>query len=431
MKKTIFWILVLFNLIACRKSGSNLDSNSQLTVTVDPTIGSVMRTQSSDTFAIDLKDPSICPRVPVVLHMAASATSSAGTKVSDSVWNDTIDISQNKVAMVTITAQNRTSRRYGLGFKYIFTAVADFAAIPPQSGSSSAFPEGVYVQGNTIYVATRNGIFISTNGGASFANYTVANGLGDNRVLGIYVQGNTIYASTYGGLSMSTDGGIKFTNYAFPTLPGSNDFQVYGPNYPVASIYAQGNTIYAATFGGVEISTDGGTTFTKYTNGLGSLSVLGIFATGNTIYAATAKGLSVSLDGGNTFTNSTNGLGTSQGYYQCNGVYEQNGIVYVATVGGLSISTDGGAHFSNLTIANGLGDNWVSSVYLQGNTIYAATNGGLSISTDGGTQFTNYSVTNGLGQYGGTGSFDIVGVFAQGNAIYTVDDIGLNLVTPR
>jgi hypothetical protein len=69
-------------------------------------------------------------------------------------------------------------------------------------------------------------------------------------------------------------------------------------------------------------------------------------------------------------------------------------------------------------------------VYEQNGIVYVGTVGGLSISTDGGAHYTNYSVTNGLGQYGGLGSIDIVGVFAQGNTIYAMDDVGLNLITP-
>ena len=147
----------------------------------------------------------------------------------------------------------------------------------------------------------------------------------------------------------------------------------------VNGVYAVGSTIYAATYGGLSISTDGGATFTNYTtdNGLGDNYMLGVYAEGSTIYAATAGGLSISTNGGATFTNKTinDGLGTSY----VNGVYAQGSTVYAATYGGgLSISTDGGTTFTNYTIANGLGDNYMYGVYAQGGTIYAATGSGLS-----------------------------------------------------
>ena len=52
-------------------------------------------------------------------------------------------------------------------------------------------------------------------------------------------------------------------------------------------------TIYAATSGGLSISTNGGTTFTNYTtanSGLGGGVVKGVYAVGGTVYAATQGG---------------------------------------------------------------------------------------------------------------------------------------------
>jgi hypothetical protein len=60
-------------------------------------------------------------------------------------------------------------------------------------------------------------------------------------------------------------------------------------------VYASGSTIYAATFGGLSISTDGGNSFTNYTtsDGLGSNNVVGVYASGSNIYVATNGGLSI------------------------------------------------------------------------------------------------------------------------------------------
>ena len=48
--------------------------------------------------------------------------------------------------------------------------------------------------------------------GLSFTNNTTANGLGANRVRGVSVSGSNIYAATSGGISISTNGGTSFTN---------------------------------------------------------------------------------------------------------------------------------------------------------------------------------------------------------------------------
>jgi hypothetical protein len=144
-----------------------------------------------------------------------------------------------------------------------------------------------------------------------------------------------------------------------------------------------GSTVYAATSGGLSISTDGGATFTNRTtaDGLAIDFVRGVYTVGGNVYAASNGGLSISTDGGATFTNRTtsDGLGNNIVW----GVHVVGGHVYAATDGGLSISTDGGATFTNKTTSDGLGSNFVWGVYVTGSSVYAATwSGGLSISSD-------------------------------------------------
>jgi len=76
---------------------------------------------------------------------------------------------------------------------------------------------------------------------------------------------------------------------------------------------------------------------------------------GSTIYAATHGGLSISTNGGTAFTNHTtaDGLGDDT----VNGVYVSGQIIYAAT--------NGGTAFTNYTTANGLGDDIVNGVYVQ------------------------------------------------------------------
>ncbi|MBV2350683.1 DUF4347 domain-containing protein, partial [Synechococcus sp. HK05] len=52
----------------------------------------------------------------------------------------------------------------------------------------------VYTSDGTIYVATGGGLSISTNGGATFTNYTTTAGLGSNAVTAVYESGGIIYA---------------------------------------------------------------------------------------------------------------------------------------------------------------------------------------------------------------------------------------------
>ena len=63
----------------------------------------------------------------------------------------------------------------------------------------------------------------------------------------------------------------------------------------MSGVYASGSSIYAATIGGLSISTNGGSSFTNYTTaqGLGNNDVYGVYASGSNIYAATNGGLSI------------------------------------------------------------------------------------------------------------------------------------------
>ncbi|NEU70272.1 hypothetical protein GK091_25570 [Spirosoma agri] len=237
-----------------------------------------------------------------------------------------------------------------------------------------------------------------------------------NPVTGVYALGSTIYAATNGGLAISTDGGNSFP-VVRTTASGLGANQVN-------AVYAQGSTVYAATNNGLSVSTDGAQSFTNYTTGLGNNQVRAVYVASNTIYVATPGGLAVSINDGQSFTNrtNTNGLGDNQ----VNGVYVVDNIVYAATNNGLSISTNGGSSFAvNRTTASpsGIASNVVLGVYAQGSTVYVDTDNGLSISTDGGQTFTNRTTDNGLG------SNNVHAVYAVGRTVYAATNNGLSIST--
>lgn len=272
---------------------------------------------------------------------------------------------------------------------------------------------GVYVQGNSIYVGGRYGLHISTDGGASFSKKTMAEGLGANWVHKVFAQDNTIYAATgdgafgpngleiFGGLSTSTNGGASFSNRGFGGF--SRDF--------TQSVYADGNRIYVGTSNNFNLSTDGGASFVQKLLGPAAYDV---YAQGSMVYVATFLGLYISDNGGESFFRFVDRFPTFENY-EPYGVCAQGNSIYVGTEIGLFISTDGGVSFSKRTTAQGLGDNWVNDVYAVGNTIYAATIGGLSISTDGGSNFFNYGLGNAVND-----------VYATATGIYAATDGGLS-----
>ncbi len=62
----------------------------------------------------------------------------------------------------------------------------------------------------------------TTANAQTFTNKTTANGLGNNTVRGVFASGSTVYAATSGGLSISTDSGASFTNKTTANGLGNN-----------------------------------------------------------------------------------------------------------------------------------------------------------------------------------------------------------------
>jgi len=219
----------------------------------------------------------------------------------------------------------------------------------------------------------------------TFTNYDTASGLRSNDVTGVYVNGSTIYAATWDGLSISTNGGDSFTN---ATGPSSLD--------KLTAIYGNGTTIYTVSDSyGLSISTDGGSSWSNYSTGSIAYSqVWAVYADSRAIYAGTTQGLSISTDGGANWTTKTwAGDGSYSVDNAVQGVYADGLNVYVGTRGGLRISRDGGDSWTT-KLAYSYG---VEGVYADGLTIYATSfNGGLEISTDGGDTFTKRSYAEGL-----------------------------------
>ena len=112
----------------------------------------------------------------------------------------------------------------------------------------------VYAVGSTVYTggtqdfftSGTGGVSVSTNGGATFSYDDSRSGLGSDEVYSVYVTGGTIYAATRGGLSQSSDGGATYTNYSTGNSSiGSNE---------VLDVFARGGVVYAATNNGLSIS---------------------------------------------------------------------------------------------------------------------------------------------------------------------------------
>ena len=423
MARSLSVSLFLCFLVACNKNnGSPSASGGNFYVSMDTSIGSASHSVSADTFLIHLKNPAITSSVPVVLHIPAGGRPDQGTKVNDSVWLDTVNISQNAVAMVNVTIGGKTTA-YGIAYEFM---INDYWS----NALGKLSPESFYYTGDTLFVGSESGLYYSIDDGVNFTNVpslasaAAAYKQGDG-VNGVHVAGNTIYATVLAAVYMSRDGGKTFAEHDFTV--------VNSPTLTTATLidglFVQRDTLYLATQRGLIVTRDGGATYVKDTLGLGSPAIVfGVWAQGSTIYMATYNGLAVSTNGGSSFTMRTSGLGTIFGsnvkLSHCLTV--AGGVLYVGTDGGLSISKDNGLTFNTVGMPNGMGGNQIYGIAVAGNLVCAATNGGLSISRDGGASFVNLNVVNGLAD-------NWIGAVAiHGSKIFAgaVDENGGNPVVP-
>jgi len=250
----------------------------------------------------------------------------------------------------------------------------------------------------TIYVAHKDGIFVSENGQDVWKNLTYnITGIrsyyispsGEDIYIGTqYTNGNLRYThdgKVWGvktiGLQSSTVvglGEIKGTMYAltnnaglFDSIDGGNKWRLVKANlttYTGANVLLiANNTIYIGSDMGLWISGDQGVTWKLFgkKDGLSQDDVLLIYVrklndeSNETIYVGTTSGLSASQDYGKTwrvYLNSTSIVSVHA---------TADGTMYAGTVSsGLSISSDGIIWF-NVKKTDGLLDDKIISIYAE------------------------------------------------------------------
>lgn len=260
----------------------------------------------------------------------------------------------------------------------------------------------------------------AANASVTFTNYTTTSGLGSNTVRGVFLDGTTIYAATDGGVSVSSDSGGSWTNYSGNGLGGGSPSGVNG-------VWASGNTIYAATGRNAGGLSPGFSRTTNVGSGWTNQSqagwwVMGVWASSDmqTVYTATwGGGVFTSTDGGLSFTQRNSGtvLNDNSGGNIVRGIYGGSGsTIYAATDAGLRVSTDGGSSWSTALAGR------VNGVFETGGTIYAASDaGGVSVSTNGGSSWTSYTTADGVG------SNTVNGIYAAGSMIYAATANGVSV----
>jgi hypothetical protein len=272
-----------------------------------------------------------------------------------------------------------------------------FTPHPLSPSHASLRAESVQVEGTTVRVGAYPSYYLSTDAGVTFASMDLRGAV--KRITG---SGTSLYAaiqdsSGYGGVAVSTDRGRSFVvRDEGDGVPYSN----------VSSIAASGSYVYAGTFWGLGISSDGGTGFAK-TNAIGG-SVDCVWASGTTVWACSGSTLNLSTSSGTSFAQRLTGLSVPGGL----AVSGQN--VYLATGSGMwvSSSSGGAGTFALKGTAAGFTSAYLYDVAVDGNgTVLAATNDGLFASTDSGASF---AAIPGAPIYPR-------GVFARGTTWYVAD----------
>ncbi|HWQ81135.1 MAG TPA: T9SS type A sorting domain-containing protein [Ignavibacteria bacterium] len=279
----------------------------------------------------------------------------------------------------------------------------------------------IAVNGEGIYLAAQNGVFISTNNGNNWSQVSMNN----ESVYAIAVSGNYVFAGTSLRIMMSSNNGIDW-------IPALNT------NNIVRDLYAEGNRITAGISGsGVIISTNSGFNWSQ--TSLDSEFVSSVLSTGNTIYAGIANswysdGVEVSTNNGASWTKTLNstsitsftlkgtsvftGTLTNGVYYTTNSgiVWVQtnmnnqtsncllysNGNIYAGLYSGVCYSSDNGYSW------NQTGGGETKSLLQYDNKILQGTTSGVYATSNGGTNWYNLGLNN----------FTIYTLFALGNTIF-------------
>ena len=309
----------------------------------------------------------------------------------------------------------------------IFAGTSSGVIVSPDGGNSWAAPASgmsyyvtsLAVKDTNIFAGTyQNGVFRSTDNGASWT--AVNNGLGafQNQVTSLAVDGRLLFAGTAAGLCLSTDDGNSWS-----TLSAGNLSSLQFIN----CITASASTIFVGTPAGMLRSTDGDTTWEIINNGLNiGTSIFCITVDSSNLFLGTVYGVYRSSDIGGSWNAASSGLPTSPS--QVYSLAASGSILFSGTNSGVFVSSDNGSSWAAAN--NGISGSRASHSLLSGKgpDVFAVIDEGgvytsLYISTDYGA---TWSANTGL-----ESSFiqtitvtDSAAFAATGDGIFESSDVG-------
>lgn len=216
------------------------------------------------------------------------------------------------------------------------------------------------------------------------------------------VNGNSLYAGTSNGVEMTTDYGVTWVpmNTGLTTMA-------------VTSIAIENSKMIAGTGnGGVFLSVDGGANWSAINGGvLNTKAVVAVLISGSNIFAGTitasGDGIYISTNSGTNWSIVNGGLGLYGNNIRSLGKSGSN-LLAGTNGGGIYMSTDNGLNWTISTLT-GSSNGYFLSFASNGTKTYAGNGGELLVSTNNGSTF---SVVN------STLSCSIYGLALNGNDIY-------------
>jgi len=346
---------------------------------------------------------------------------------------------------------------------------------PPEPGLASNTITDIKILGNTVWFGTGDGLSRTKDDGLSFESYRPAQGIGRGGVSGLAIGDNVIWVATGfdsttdfgrlqtgGGLAYSQDDGLNWTHVPQPgptpinnitfdiALRGeevwiasfagglrrsidfgqsweivSPDSFIFDPaanlNHRVFSVTVVDSILWVGTAGGINRSSDGGATWTKFShqnqpNPISGNFVVAIgrqrYADKDIIWAATRettiesgdvtefRGVSWSEDQGFTWRTALNDETVHNFAFD-------DSVVYAASDNGLFKSIDGGENWARFPeIQNPTGTRRIlarevfSAGISAGHTLWVGTRNGLAMTNDNAVTWQVFQIFEPTGRDG-------------------------------
>lgn len=274
-------------------------------------------------------------------------------------------------------------------------AAAVSATSYPYTGShiyQVVFSPGFGADG-TMFVGTTEGIYKSTDRGASWFSTGLTQEVTTFAISPNYVSDHTLLADLYDdSIYRSTDGGATWEKKSKDLTDPDVREIAFAPNF------ASNHTVFAATYmTGFFKTIDGAENWFKRNAGLPvgvrltSLVVSPQFASDNTYFVGTQSDGILKCTGGNWFFAGVDlPLGYAVRDLAVSPCYSSDQTLFAAHVARLFRTTDGGTSWHTITPQNVTGDIvQVSSDFCADQTLFADLNGHIQKSTDRGANWTD------------------------------------------